>query len=106
MFTFKKNISTGRYSSFEAESHEVKLKRKVVGSITEFRILGGRGLNPDEGKFIIRLAVKKDCTKENPAPFKWITLKHRAEDALEAKKLLNDNFEAIVTKYDLHSFEE
>jgi hypothetical protein len=104
MFTFKKNVSTGRYASFEAESHDIKLKRKVVGSIAEFRILGRRS-DPDEGKFLIRLAVKRDRTKENPVPFKWITLKHRVEDVLEAKKLLNDNFEAIVAKYDLHSFE-
>lgn len=97
MFTFKKDIPTGRYASFEAESHEIKLKRKVVGSIAEIRTIG-RSSDPDEGKFAIRLAVKVTPSEEKPAPFKWITLKYRAEDALEAKKLLNDNFEAIIAK--------
>ena len=36
-FTFKKNIPTGRYRSFERDYHEIKLKNQVVGNINESR---------------------------------------------------------------------
>ena len=34
-FTFKTTKATGRYSSFYPNLHDIKLNKKVVGSITD-----------------------------------------------------------------------
>lgn len=106
-FTFKENKATGRYRSFETESHEIKIKKQVVGSINE---LAGKAWNntPDEdvGKFVIRLAIKKEKTPEVPCDFKWITLKKRFNTATEAKEMLQAVADKIIEKYDLHHFDK
>lgn len=96
-FTFKKEIPTGRYSSFELEKHDIKLNKKVIGTINK---------SQKDGLFSISLAIKKEVMKENPAPFKWITLKGRFDTAEEARQLLLKNTDLIVQKYDLYSFED
>jgi hypothetical protein len=96
-FTFKKVILTGRYRSFEAESHDIKLKRRLVGHIK---------LAPDAGQFKIMLAVKKERTEESPCNFKWITFKARFNSAEEARQWLKARNSILQEKYDLYLFEK
>ena len=100
MFTYKKTIHEGRYRSFEPEQHEIKLKGKVVGSISEaFHTSGRTG-------FGVSFAVSRQSTKENPAPFRWLYLKTRFKDAAEAKAFLRQHFDNITGALNLYSFED
>ena len=99
MFTFKTNKPTGRYRSFEVDEIEIKIKRKVVGYI---RVLSQHSM---AGPFQIRLAIKKEKTKENPAPFKYITLNRKFATVPELKEFLNTNEGVIRVQFDLYSFE-
>ena len=51
-FTFKKNIVTGRYRSFELNHIDIKIKGRIVGYISETR----------EYIYKIRFAIKKEKT--------------------------------------------
>ncbi|MFA5395461.1 MAG: hypothetical protein WC346_05505 [Methanogenium sp.] len=104
-FTFKKVIHTGRYRSFEPKSHEIKIKRCHVGSISQIRYLGS-SYKEDDGKFIIRLAVKKEPTEQEPASFKWITFVKKFNSVEAAKEFLIFNQKFIQEKYDLHMFKD
>ena len=100
MFTFKKTIHEGRYRSFERERHDIKIKGKVVGSISEAHhtsITTGFGVS---------FAISRQPTKENPALFRWWNMKTRFGDAAEAKAFLRQHFDNIVGALDLYSFEE
>ena len=91
-FTFKTEKPTGRYKSFESESHYIKLKRKTVGSI-------------DSEDFKIRLSVIKEglkITDNNPnCDWKWVTLKKENKSLQEAKDFLNTNNILIQQTYNL-----
>ena len=92
-FTFKTIKPTGRYRSFEANNHHIKLKRKQLGSID------------DKFPHSIRLmVVKKDILEDgNPnCNWKWITLSKKSDSIKEAKEFLNNNIEGIMNKYTLH----
>ena len=91
-FTFKTEKSTGRYRSFYPDAHYIKMDKKQVGKI-------------NDKDFTIRLMVQKEVTKEDPAPFKWITLKHVEPSLLETKAWLNKNFTAITTQYQLYKLD-
>lgn len=99
MFTFKKNIPTGKYKSFETESHEIKIKRKLVGHINQPSHFS------NEEDFYVMFSIKKEATKNSPASFKWITLKRRFKTADEAKTFLNKNFERLTKQFDLYYFD-
>ena len=100
MFTYKKHIATGRYRSFESERHDIKLKKKVVGHIYE------NGHFDKWQGFKVHLAVKKEPTKEQPAPFKWVVVKQIFVSADEAKAWLAQNYERVIKELDLHQFED
>ena len=100
MFTFKKTIHEGRYKSFEPEQHEIKLKGRVVGCISE------ASHTSSKTAFGISFSVSRQPTKENPAPFRWLNLKTRFEDATEAKTFLRKHFDNIMGALNLYSFED
>lgn len=89
-FTFKTEKSTGRYRSFYPDQHLIKLQGKEVGTIS------------DDLDHKIRLMVKKEPTKEDPAPFRWAYLKGTFPNLMEAKYFLQANFEKITTQFDLY----
>ena len=95
-FTFKTVKETGKYASFFTPQHNIKLKKSVVGEIMQTR-------NRDD-EFKIRLAITKEPTKAEPAPFKWITLAAKFETLEEAKVWLNKNFNRITSQFDLYGF--
>ena len=96
-FTFKKDVPEGPYNSFEMGSTDIKLKKKVVGHISERR--------PDY-QWTVSFAIKKEKTKQKPAPFKWIKLIHPFESEKRARKFCQDHADEIINKYDLYSFED
>ena len=100
MFTYKKITREGRYKSFEPEQHEIKLKGKVVGQISE------ESHTSSKTGFGVSFSVSRQPTKENPAPFRWLNLKTRFEDAAEAKMFLRKHFDNIMGALNLYSFED
>jgi hypothetical protein len=108
-FSFKKDVPVGRYRSFDAQNnYDIKLNRKVVGSIGEVRTIGP-SVKEDEGKFVLRFIVNKKDPMEDKNPncvWKWITLKRRFESAEEAKQFVLDNAEIIMKQFDLHCLED
>jgi hypothetical protein len=99
-FTYKKDIPTGRFRSFELEHHDIKLKKKVIGHIYEDR---------ECHKFHIQIAVnKKDIiTSTNPnCTWKWVFLKKEFSSANEAREFLDNKCESICSTFDLYYFEE
>ena len=96
-FTFKKAIHTGKYRSFALDRTDIKLNKKEVGHISESK---------NDYKYNISFAIKKEKTKVDPAPFKWITLKKKADSEPEARNFIKKNEEEIQKKYDLYQFED
>ncbi len=89
-FTFKTNKPTGRFSSFDNPSHDVKLNGKEVGTIN------------DQAPHKISLYVMKTetITDNNPnCPWKRITLKQESTSIQEAKDWLNTNFDLLNRTY-------
>lgn len=95
-FTFKKHIAVGRYSSFELDQTEIKLKKQQVGIIYETR----------EHLYKIRFAIKKEKTTEDPADFKWIILKGKFNTEEKARGIIKKFSKEIQEKYDLYFFEK
>lgn len=100
MFTYKKITREGRYKSFEPEQHDIKLKSKVVGQISE------ASHTSSKTGFGISFSIKRKPTKENPAPFRWWSMKTRFGDVAEAKAFLRTYFKSITNEIDLYSFED
>lgn len=100
MFTFKKTIHEGHYRSFEPEHHDIKLKGKLVGQISE------APYTSTKTGFSVSFAVSRQQTKEKPAPFRWMILKTRFGDAAEAKAFLRQHFDSITGALNLYSFED
>ena len=96
-FTFRRIPRTGSFRSFEPKSTAIKLSGKVVGYIHEQK---------DSNFWRIRLAVKREKTERNPAPFRWVTLVGVYEDEESAREMLRELYDKIQMKYDLHRFED
>lgn len=94
MFTFKKAIKTGAYRSFDLDYTDIKIKRKVVGYISENRDMIYR----------VGFAIKKEKTTEDPAPFKWRFLKKTFSSEQEARDFVNKKFTEIIETFDLYHF--
>ena len=94
-FTFKKHAKTGRYRSFDYNHTDIKLKGKVVGSINE-------GSNR---KYRISFVIKKEKTKEDPAPFKWIRLKFVCDNEDDARNIVKRYSAELQERYDLYLFD-
>ena len=95
-FTFKKYVPVGRYKSFELDQTDIKLNKKVIGTINQQR---GEG-------YKISFAIKISPTKEKPAPFKWVRAKKIFGSEKEARQFVIENNEKIQTTLDLYSFED
>jgi hypothetical protein len=108
-FSFKKYVPEGRYRSFEPHNnYDIKLNRKITGSIMEVRTLGP-DKKEDEGKFLLRLMINKKDPMEDKNPncsWRWITLKRRFESAEEAKQFVLDSGERLMQQFDLHCLED
>ena len=97
-FTFKTNKSTGLARVCNPNTIDIKIKRKKIGIIAASH-------GQFSGPWKISLAVKKEKTKENPAPFKWIRLNRDFDTIEEAKTCLNKNADNLIKQFDLYHFE-
>ena len=87
-FTFKMNRETGLRAVAYRPYSDVKVHGVVVGNIRDGRV---------------RLMVKKAKTQEDPAPFKWVTLKKEFRSDAEAREFLNGiGVEAVTKAHDLY----
>ena len=97
-FTFKKEPrSTGLAGIGERGLTNIKLDKKEVGYIRE---------RSGDYKWYICLAIKKEKTKDSPAPFRWISLQEIFYKENDARQWLNDHKDDIQEKYDLYKFED
>jgi hypothetical protein len=92
-FTFKTDKPTGQYRSFYSNHHEIKLNKKVIGSIDP------------KLPHKIRLQVMKTDIMEDGNPnckWKWIVLKQQSQTLQETKEFLNRHCDEILQKYNLY----
>ena len=91
-FTFKTTNPTGAYRSFYPSQHDIKFKKKIVGSIGD--------KFPHRIRFMV---IKDDINKDgNPnCDWEWIGIKKESKSVADAKVFLNDHIELILTKYNL-----
>jgi len=95
-FTFKDQNPTGRWRSFENMYVNIKLDKKICGGIHEVT----------QTEWKIKFMVKRIPDQKQPAPFKWITLKHVATSKVEAKEWLKLRTESIAMQLDLYLQED
>ena len=57
-------------------------------------------------KWVVMFSVKKVSTKEEPSPFKNITLKFRGESRDAARQFVTEKWNSICSKFDLYQFED
>ena len=94
-FTFKTDKPTGKWRSFSNETHDIKLKGKLVGHIGH------------EKPFKISLMVMKTDADKNPdknpnCPWKWIHLKKESNSLQEAKDYVNSIIDKILSQFTLN----
>jgi hypothetical protein len=97
MFTFKTDQPTGKWKSFEKPYHNIKIKRKKVGSIdAEF---------PHK---INLMVIKKDIMEDGNqnCEWKWVTLKREFDILDEAKLFLRQNYDSITKQFNLKMVED
>ena len=96
-FTFKTHKETGSYAWLHKPYHKVLLNKNEVGSI-----------EPDKPHKIKLMVMKKDIQEDNNPNclWRWITLKRESESLQEAKDFLNENIDAILTKYTIRIYEK
>ena len=97
-FTFKKHIATGMYRSFELDNTDIKMDRKVVGTISESRDYDDR--------YGISFMIKKEKTKSLPAPFKWVRLKKRFGSENDARTFVRENNDVMIKQFELYQQED
>jgi hypothetical protein len=87
-FTFKMHRETGLRAVAYRPNSDIKIKGVVVGSIREGTI---------------RLMVKRERTEDDPAVFRWVTLKKRFSSDAEAREFLRGvGVEAVMRAHDLY----
>jgi hypothetical protein len=96
-FTFKTHKETGSYAWLHKPYHKFLLNKNEVGSI-----------EPDKPHKIKLMVMKKDIQEDNNPNclWRWITLKRESESLQEAKDFLNENIDAILTKYTIRIYEK
>ena len=103
VFSFKRNIPTGKWRSFEPQhNHSIKLNKNEVGDIQEIRHIGVTRIE-NQGKFEIGFMINKKDPMEDGNPncsWRWIRLKRKFENAEEAKQFILDNSEALIKQFD------
>lgn len=93
MITFKRNKPEGRYRSFFNSQTDVKLNKKIVGSINE-----GDGFN----NWRVSLVVKDE---EQQCGWRFAKLKKIFESEEEAREWLKANFEMLQEKLNVMSID-
>ena len=93
-FTFKIHRATGRYASFFADHVDIKIKGKVVGMFS-------CGSVTSEDRILFHV---KDETQKSG--FRNVVLKKEVTTINETKQWLNENYEAITTKFQLHQLQD
>jgi hypothetical protein len=95
-FTFKTIKETGSYAWLHKPHHNILLNKNWVGSI-----------NPEKPYLIRLMVMKKDMNEDSNTncKWRWITLKNESETLDEAKAFLNENIDAILTKYTIRIYE-
>ena len=99
LFTFKTSKPTGKWASFDNETHYIKIKGFECGTIDY------------QKPFKISLMVWKndeDRSKPNDnknCAWKWIKLKKESETLQEAKEWLNKNFDGLLQHWDIRQTE-
>lgn len=93
--TFKRHAKTGQYKSFQRTYTDVKVKRKLIGSITEQK----------DGSFRCSIMIKQPVTQEDPAGWRWVRLNavHRTEQS--AREFLTLRADDLYAKYEIHELE-
>lgn len=94
--TFKKYVPQGQFRSFEQKRTTIKLDKREVGSITEVR---------DGSGWKVSIAVKREATKSEPAPFKYITFTRTFANEEEARVFITRDWAKIAERYDVYQFE-
>jgi hypothetical protein len=95
-FTFKTHKETGSYAWLHKPYHNVLLNKNKVGSI-----------DPEKPHTINLMVMKKDLMEDGNknCPWRWIHLKKEFETLDDAKVFLNENIDAILTKYTIRTYE-
>lgn len=96
-FSFKTIKPTGKYRSFGNDFYQIKLGKKVVGSIDP------------EHPYSIRLMVVKDDINEDGNPnciWKWVKLSKKSSSVEEAKSFVKDHSQFIQNKLNLYLIED
>lgn len=92
-FTFKTTAPTGPYRSFDASIHDIKLGKKIVGTISD-----------NEPYKISLMVLKKDLTEDKNLNcfWRWVHFRKEFNSLQEAKDFLNSRIKDILAKYDLY----
>lgn len=102
-FTFKKDKAETGLAAV-GNSHpdtNIKVSGLVVGYIA------APNWRTESNHWKVRLAIAKERTKEDPAPFKWITLKKRFDSEPEAREFIKGGIIKEMLdwcKWELHQF--
>jgi len=95
-FTFKKHAGTGLYRSFQKKYSDIKLNKKIVGTISEIK----------SNEYRISFAEKKEKTIKDPAPFKWVRISKNFRNENEAREYIRLHDEAIMKQLNLYQFDD
>lgn len=101
-FTFKKEKQETGLSGVGTPYPDtaIKLQGKVVGYIC------APTWRSKDNKWGIRFTVRKEVTKEDPAPFKWVQIRARLDSEPEAREFLNGKIEEILEYFSLYEKED
>jgi hypothetical protein len=96
-FTFKTEKPTGKWKSFDSDSHYIKMGGKEIGSI-----------DPDKPHKVSFMVIKDDINSDgNPnCVWKRITFKREFETVEAAKKWLTENAERLTSTYNFYKLEQ
>ena len=97
MFTFKKHAKTGRYSSFQSDFFDIKLKKKTCG-----RICGRHG-----SYGFMMMIIKNDKFDDGNPNCKWMNFSIAPEkfnDVQSAKDWINANVENWLKENNLELY--
>lgn len=94
-FTFKKSErQTGLLAVVARRYTDVKLDGRKVGTISH-----------NDGSWRVWFSIKKEPTKEDPAPFRNVVLKQRFDSDASARQFVTAHSLMIQHAYNLHQFE-
>lgn len=81
-------------------STDIKVDKLVVG------VIAAPSWQTKDDLWSVKLAVAKEKTEKDPAPFKWVTMKKRFASELEARAFVEQNLANIVnsSQFVLHQF--